>query len=110
MKRSNLCALTAILGLIAVIIGCATASRSYDGNEHVLKPPGSGSSDVSTTGVADLTAQSRQLVQDGKYRQALEAIDQILTLDSNNEYANGVRPLVEEQAPFLENRRYREAF
>jgi general secretion pathway protein D len=37
-------------------------------------------------------------------------IDQILVIDPKNEYARGVRPLVEDRALFFEQRRYREQF
>lgn len=60
--------------------------------------------------VANLIKQSRRLTEDGKFEEALGVIDQILLIDPNNEYAKDVRPLVEDRAMLLEQRRYREDF
>src|SRR5439155_5593457 len=53
---------------------------------------------------------SMRLTSDGKFEQALGVIDQILVIDSKNDYARGARPLVEDRALFQEQRRYREEF
>lgn len=60
--------------------------------------------------VADLIRNTRQLVEQRKFEEALGTIDQILLLDPNNDYALGVRPLVEDRAIIQEQRRYREEF
>jgi general secretion pathway protein D len=60
--------------------------------------------------VAGLIAQSRRLTDAGKYSQALGVVDQILVIDPGNDYAIGVRPLIEDRALFQEQRKYREAF
>ena len=60
--------------------------------------------------VANLIKQARRLTDEGKFEEALGVIDQILVIDPNNEYAKDVRPLVEDRAMFLEQRRYREDF
>lgn len=57
--------------------------------------------------VADLTASANRLVNETRYAEALGVIDQILVLAPNNDYATGVRPLVEDKALFQEQRRYR---
>ena len=62
------------------------------------------------TAVANLINQSRRLTDDGKYEEALGVIDQILVIDAKNDYARGVRPLVEDRALLYEQRRYREQF
>jgi type II secretory pathway component GspD/PulD (secretin) len=58
--------------------------------------------------VGDLTANANRLVNETRYAEALGVIDQILVLDPRNDYATGVRPLVEDKANFQEQRRYRE--
>ncbi|HEV2296451.1 MAG TPA: hypothetical protein VGR35_21585 [Tepidisphaeraceae bacterium] len=58
--------------------------------------------------VADLTATANRLVNETRYAEALGVIDQILVLEPTNDYATGVRPLVEDKAHFQEQRRYRE--
>src|SRR5439155_7938762 len=45
-----------------------------------------------------------------RYKEALDVLDQILVLDPTNDYAQGVRPLVEDKALIQEQRRYREDF
>ena len=60
--------------------------------------------------VADLIGNARSLTEQGRYREALNVIDQIIVLDPGNDYAVGVRPLVEDRANFAEQRRYREDY
>jgi general secretion pathway protein D len=60
--------------------------------------------------IADLIGSARTLTQQGNYREALNVIDQVLVLDPGNEYAVGVRPLVQDRADFAEQRKYREEF
>ena len=47
--------------------------------------------------VQDLRATAMRLTEEGRYREALGVVDQILVLDPNNEYAIGVRPLLEDK-------------
>jgi type II secretory pathway component GspD/PulD (secretin)/tetratricopeptide (TPR) repeat protein len=60
--------------------------------------------------VASLVRNSRQLISEGRYREAMGVLDQILQLDPRNDYAIGVRPLVEDRALFMEQREFRETF
>src|SRR5207248_1483485 len=60
--------------------------------------------------VADLIVTARRLTDDAKYREALGVVDQILVLEPRNDYAIGVRPLLEDKASLAEQRRYRERF
>jgi Flp pilus assembly secretin CpaC len=60
--------------------------------------------------VSELIRTSRTLIEQRQYRQALAVIDQILILEPANDYAVGVRPLVEDQAHFQEQRAFREDF
>ncbi len=60
--------------------------------------------------VASLISRSRSAVNEGKYDEALGIIDQILILDPQNDYAVGVRGLVEDRALFLQQRKYHEDF
>ena len=60
--------------------------------------------------VADLIGNARTLTDQGRFREALNVIDQILVIDPGNDYAVGVRPLVEDRANFAEQRRYREDY
>jgi hypothetical protein len=45
-----------------------------------------------------LKQQARTLIGETRYQEALGVIDQILVLDPTNDYASGVRPLVEDKA------------
>jgi Flp pilus assembly secretin CpaC/uncharacterized membrane protein YgcG len=58
--------------------------------------------------VAALIGNARALTEQGNYREALSVIDQILVLDPRNDYAIGVRPLVQDRAEFAQQRKYRE--
>lgn len=58
--------------------------------------------------VSQLVRSAMQLIQENKYPEALRVIDQILAIDPANDYAIGVRPLVEDRLVLLEQRTYRE--
>ena len=58
--------------------------------------------------IADLIRTSQSLTQIGKYRESLQTVDQILVLDPNNEYAVGVKPLLEDKVQFATERQYME--
>ena len=58
--------------------------------------------------IADLIRTSRNLTDQGKYREALQTVDQILVLDPNNDYAVGVKPLLEDKVQFAQQRQYME--
>jgi general secretion pathway protein D len=58
--------------------------------------------------IADLIRTSRNLTDQGKYREALQTVDQILVLDPNNDYAVGVKPLLEDKVQFAQQRQYKE--
>lgn len=60
--------------------------------------------------VADLRAQAQKLISETRYAEALGVLDQILVLDPNNDYATGLRPLVNDKAMFQQQRRFREDF
>jgi general secretion pathway protein D len=60
--------------------------------------------------VAGLQQQARLLINETKYQEALGVVDQILVLDPTNDYATGVRPLIEDRALLQQQRRYREDF
>jgi general secretion pathway protein D len=57
--------------------------------------------------IAQLIRRSRQLTEQGQYEQAVGVIDQILVIDPLNDYALGVRPLVEDRAIVQQQRRFR---
>jgi hypothetical protein len=48
--------------------------------------------------VAELRTKARQLISETRYDEALTVIDRILAKDPTNDYAIGVRPLVEDKA------------
>ena len=50
--------------------------------------------------IAELIRTARNLTDQGKYREALQTVDQILVLDPNNDYAVGVKPLLEDKVQF----------
>lgn len=58
--------------------------------------------------VTALTKQARQLTQQGRYGDALKVIDQIISIDPKNDYAVGVRQLVQDRKSFQEQRRIME--
>jgi general secretion pathway protein D len=60
--------------------------------------------------IARLIGQARSLTEQGRYREALSVIDQILIIDPGNDYAVGVQPLVRDRADFAEQRKYREDY
>ncbi len=60
--------------------------------------------------VADLIETAQELVRQRRYSQALNVVDQVLTLDPTNDYARGVRPLIEDRALLAEQRHNRETF
>lgn len=48
--------------------------------------------------VSSLIADSRRLTEQGKYDEALKTVNQILSIDPNNDYAKGVRPILFDRA------------
>ncbi|GIW75440.1 MAG: hypothetical protein KatS3mg104_0503 [Phycisphaerae bacterium] len=48
--------------------------------------------------VSSLIADSRRLTEQGKYEEALKTVNQILSIDPNNDYAKGVRPILFDRA------------
>ena len=54
--------------------------------------------------------QTQELIREAKYEQAMGSLDHILSLDPQNDYARGVKPLVQEKAVLQEQRGYRELF
>jgi beta-lactamase regulating signal transducer with metallopeptidase domain len=60
--------------------------------------------------VAQLTKQSKQLINEARYAEALAVIDQILAADPDITYAQNVRPLVEDKSRMVEQRRIREEY
>ena len=60
--------------------------------------------------VADLRVQARRLIDETRYQEAMGVIDQMLVLDPTNDYATGLRPLVEDKALLQQQRRFREDF
>lgn len=60
--------------------------------------------------VANLNRTAQELTMQRKFDEALGVIDQILVIDPNNDYARGVRPLLQDRAQFARQRRYREEF
>lgn len=60
--------------------------------------------------VANLTRSATELAQQRKYNEALGVVDQILVIDPRNDYARGVRPLLQDRAQFERQRRHREDF
>ena len=60
--------------------------------------------------VSALISDSRRYIARNQYREALATIDQIITIDPTNQYATGVRPLVEDRALLQQQRDYREEF
>ena len=60
--------------------------------------------------VAALIKDARKYISQNKYRDALATIDQIMIVDPTNDYATGVRPLVEDRALLQEQREYRDQY
>jgi Flp pilus assembly secretin CpaC/tetratricopeptide (TPR) repeat protein len=60
--------------------------------------------------VADLTRRAQILAMEQKYVEALGVVDQILVIDPRNDYAIGVRPLIEDRRLLFEQRTFREEF
>ncbi len=60
--------------------------------------------------VRQLIMSSRKFTEQGKYADALGVVDQMLTIDPNNDYAKDVRPLIADRAIITEQRKYKENF
>jgi general secretion pathway protein D len=58
--------------------------------------------------IKSLIDQTQAAIKDGRYKAAEGLVAQILNLDPRNDYAIGVRPFIEDQANFQEQRRWRE--
>jgi general secretion pathway protein D len=56
--------------------------------------------------IADLIHSSQLLTNQGRYREALQIVEQILLLDPINDYAVGVKPLLEDKTQFAEERQF----
>jgi general secretion pathway protein D len=60
--------------------------------------------------VAALIKQSRTLIEQQNYAGALGVLDQIISIDPQNDYALGVRQFVEDKAVIQEQKHYRQEF
>ena len=60
--------------------------------------------------IADLRTQAQRLINETRYQEAVGVIDQMLVIDPQNDYATGLRPLVEDKALLQQQRRFREDF
>ncbi|MBC7785825.1 MAG: hypothetical protein H7144_18510 [Burkholderiales bacterium] len=60
--------------------------------------------------ISTLIADSRRLVDQGKYNEALKTVNQILTIDARNEYAIGIKPILFDRATLQLQRNLRETF
>ena len=60
--------------------------------------------------IASLIADSRRLTDQGKYDQALKVVDQIITIDGQNEYAKGVRPILSDRASLQYQKEMKDEF
>src|SRR4030095_14354157 len=60
--------------------------------------------------IQDLIRTSRELTDRHEYEEALGVVDQILQLDPRNDYAIGVRPLLQDALRFAEPRKRRERY
>ncbi|GEM_PF-745636 len=60
--------------------------------------------------VAALIKDARRYISQNKYREAMATIDQIVAVDPTNDYATGVRPLVEDRFLLQEQAQYREQY
>ncbi|HXE52166.1 MAG TPA: hypothetical protein VN541_04090, partial [Tepidisphaeraceae bacterium] len=58
--------------------------------------------------VADLIRTSQTLTNQGRYKEALQTVEQILILDPTNDYAVGVQPLLQDKTQFAQQRQYME--
>jgi general secretion pathway protein D len=58
----------------------------------------------------DLINVTQQQIREAKYEPAMGTLNQILSLDPQNDYARGVMPLVQEKAILQQQRGYREDF
>ena len=58
--------------------------------------------------IVALKAEAIRLTEIHQFRQALGIVEQILTIDPQNEYAIGVKPLLEDQMQFADQRQYTE--
>ncbi len=58
--------------------------------------------------VAELIKTSRNLHDQGKHKEALQTVEQILTLDPSNDYAKGVKPFFEDKVEFGNKRLFGE--
>lgn len=58
--------------------------------------------------IASLVSQSRQLTEQGKYEESLKVVDQVLSIDPRNDYAIGVRPLIQDRVNLDGQRKVRQ--
>jgi hypothetical protein len=82
-------------------VGNAAVPGSIAANpadETQLAPRASTHDKETEKALIGLVREARQSVDDGKYQEALGAIDKIQRLDPTNAYAGGVRPFVEDRA------------
>jgi Flp pilus assembly secretin CpaC/tetratricopeptide (TPR) repeat protein len=58
--------------------------------------------------LAQLTRDARRYSEQGQFKEALKVVDQILAIDSRNDYATGVRPLIIDRINIDKQKRIRE--
>jgi general secretion pathway protein D len=60
--------------------------------------------------ISSLITDSRRLTEQGKYEEALQTVNQILTIDPNNDYARGVRQILFDRASLNKQKLLRQTY
>ncbi|GEM_PF-1505615 len=105
---------------ILVMAACSTTKQSANTSAQATVAP-SAPTTVSSSWqtqmeaeraatIAALIKDARRYISQNKYPEALATIDQITAVDPTNNYATGVRPLIEERALTQEQRVYRQQY
>lgn len=77
----------------------AEAERNVAAAERIRKEQKTAADDKFRT-LSDLRATARDLFSQARYREALGVVDQILVIEPNDDYAVGIRPVLEDKYQF----------
>lgn len=95
-----------LTGPRAVTEPAGSADRSPTPATAPVRAAATGPATAPAETVAALIRRARQLTADGRFADAIADVDKILAVDPKNEYALGVRPLLEDRVGSLPQRRY----
>ena len=109
MRKPLVYTFIAVIGIFIVAACSATRQSANTGAPTTVALPAPATAHTLTEAersatIAALIKETRRYISQNRYPEALATIEQILVIDPTNDYATGIRPLIEDRA-VLRNQR-----